>query len=56
MSRFFEIYRTYEHVVGILVLFLFALYSLHCIASGALVGLGQFGDYIRGLVLYLCKS
>jgi hypothetical protein len=54
MYRFFEIYRIYEHVVGILVLFLLTLYVLHCIASGNLASLGQFGEYIKGLVHYLC--
>ncbi len=55
MSRFFEIYRIYERVVGLLVLFFLALYIVHGIATGDLAGLGQFGDYIKGLVLYLCK-
>jgi hypothetical protein len=55
MDEFWQAYRIYEHVVGILVLLFLALYLVHCTAVGDLVGLGQFGDYIKVLVRDLFK-
>jgi len=55
MGDFFEIYRWYERIVGLLVLVLVALYLLRCTTTGGLLSLDQFGDYIRGLFTYLFR-
>jgi hypothetical protein len=55
MGDFFEIYRWYERIVGILVLVILTLYLLRCVTTGGLLSLGQFGDYIRGLFTYIFR-
>jgi hypothetical protein len=55
MYQFAERYRIYERVAGILVLVMIGLYMLTCLAVGDLATLGQFGDYVYGLVAYIFK-
>lgn len=55
MYRFLDGYRIYERIAGILVLLTVGLYMLSCLAVSDLATLGQFGDYVYGLVAYLFK-
>jgi hypothetical protein len=55
MYQFAERYRIYERVAGILVLVMIALYMLSCLALGEIASLGQFGDYVCGLVAYIFR-